>query len=206
MTIIISSCALTQHAYIYKMGYSRHSLSLALMVRLEWYSVMELHLKQDVSKCLDQVVLMLARLKAERPNLAIHKPLLALDVGKYGSSTWPVTLKEHNVTPEYYTNLLRDVKSLVRKLYRVSRWDFEEWEQSFTKVTGGIDDRGYIASLMSAIVSKADYLVLMGGGSFQMQALKTYMESHTNPRKQCVQYICMPDNWMRSFTSISDKS
>ncbi len=189
-------------AYIDRMSYRRGSPTVAVMIRLEWYIVMNQHLNQEVHECLRQIEPVLKGLKEEIPQLQIDKPLLAMDIGRFGSSTWPQTLAKRNISEKEYSGFVNDIRTFVRNMTKLRKWDFEAWEKGFTMVTGGIEDRGYIASLQGAIASKANCLLLMGGGSFQRQALKYYLESH--PEKQCVRYVCLPPNWLRDFSSIYD--
>lgn len=204
----ISSQRLQQHAmdYIHQMRLPRSSEILALMIRLEWYIMMDQHLKQGVHECLDQVGPLVSKLKSERPKLRLDKPILAMDVGRYGSSTWPLTFKKHNISQRQYAGFLRDIGNTVHRVSKNNHWKLEDWELTFAKVTGGIEDKGYIASLQSAVVSKADCLVLMGGGSFQQLALKHYVETHKDPKQHCVHFVCMSANWVKDFTSILGQS
>ena len=181
--------------YINSIMQAKHSKTVALMIRLEWYLITHGgNTRQTVNECLKRVRDLLTKLKEENSSVEI---LLALDVGKYGSST----LSKHNLKQEYLDTLVDDMKSLVHTLYS-GRWQFEDWEDSFSQVTGGLDDRGYIAALQSTIASKANHLILMGGGSFQKLALIHYIKNHPIASDRSIHYVCVAVHWEKDFTSL----
>ena len=47
------------------------------------------------------------------------------------------------------------------------QFSFKEWEHSFVKSANGIITPGYIVALQRVIATRADCLVLVGGGKFQ---------------------------------------
>ena len=67
------------------------------------------------------------------------------------------------------------------------RLSYDKWEESFVTATGSTD-RGYIAALQSAVASRADCLVLIGGGHFQVMTHQKYMSyGHAH---ECVYKMC----------------
>ena len=203
-TILPSSVLQTDaNKYINSIMQAKHSKTVALMIRLEWYLIMHGgNTRQTVNECLKRVRDLLTKLREENSSVEI---LLALDVGKYGSSTFRFTLSKHNLKQEYLDTLVDDMKSLVHNLYS-GRWQFEDWEDSFSQVTGGLEDRGYIAALQRTIASKANHLILMGGGSFQKLALKHYIKNHPIASHRSIHYVCMAVKWEEDFASLTDKN
>ena len=63
-------------------------------------------------------------------------------------------------------------KQLLNSLFN-NELSFSEWEESFTRATGGVGNSGYIqAALQRTLASRAKCLILIGGGTFQDLALK----------------------------------
>ena len=50
--------------------------------------------------------------------------------------------------------------------------------ESFTESIGGIEDSSYIAALQCTLASRAECLILVGGGMFQELTMKKYMSTH----------------------------
>ena len=66
-------------------------------------------------------------------------------------------------------------------------WTMEEWEESFTRAAGKSIN---IGGLQKILASRADCLILMGGGTFQALAAKDYYNYHREPRVKCVHFVC----------------
>lgn len=64
-----------------------------------------------------------------------------------------------------------------------------DWERSFVLAAGGETNKGYIAALQRTVASRAENLILMGGGNFQSLAVQDYMIFH-GPMK-CAYMVCM---------------
>ena len=88
--------------------------------------------------------------------------IVTADIGKYGSNTWSGTVSGWNKSI-----IVEIIKHTVTKLYQNS-WTFEEWEQSFGTATGGIEDQSYVAAMQKSIASRAQCLLLFGGGGFEL--------------------------------------
>ncbi len=86
-------------------------------------------------------------------------------------------------------HVFQAVQDTVTRLFG-NRLTFEEWENTFSNVTSGVEDRGYIAGLQKAIASRADCLVLVGGGHFLHLALREYMHNHPDQSTWCVELLC----------------
>ena len=61
---------------------------------------------------------------------------------------------------------------------------------------------GYIAALQRAIASRADCLVLAGGGNFLKMALYQYLDNHPKRADQCVHFLCVPKGFEDQYYSI----
>ncbi len=108
------------------------------------------------------------------------KPVVTLDLDKFGTGS--------------YHNLDRTTKELSRKalmdLYD-NQWSVNDWQKSFTQVIDRKVDRSYIAALQKTLASRADCLVLMGGGSFQAFAVQEYLDYHRNSKEHCIELVCV---------------
>ena len=111
------------------------------------------------------------------------------DVGKFESYTWDLIFRDVHYNSQQKAHTFQAVKDTVVALYK-NKLTFEEWEESFSEATGGIQDRGYIAALQRTIASRADCLILMGGGNFQGLALQEYLHNHPDKSKQCFHMVC----------------
>ncbi len=175
--------------------------TVAIMVRLEWYLIY-MRQKTRIGVCLKEIEGRLDMLRKSRINLNEHAPpFLAMDVGKYGSGTFPTTLRIHSLSQKYFDSTLEQVRSFVARIYD-QKWTFQDWENSFSAAAKAYPDRGFIAALQSTIASKADCLLLLGGGHFQELALKLYKKAHPIPSKQCIYYICMAHIWQSTFLAV----
>ena len=108
------------------------------------------------------------------------------DIGRYGSGSWETTIPSNQSERGVVEGLLR---SAVEELYG-RRWTFEQWEKSFSRVTGNLTDAGYIAALQRTVASRADCLVVLGGGSFHELVIRSYLE-RTAPHERCINFFCL---------------
>ena len=138
-----------------------------------------------VDKCLNQVVKLTKQLQKKRH---YGQPYVTLDVGKYGSKSWNQSLfiKKGNSMEQ----LEKQAKLTLMQLYS-NQWTFEQWETSFSKAARGVENSGYIAAVQRTIASRAECLVLVGGGTFQDLALQGYMYNHPDRTKWCIHLICV---------------
>lgn len=160
-------------------------ITIAVMVRLEWFLITYRDSSlEKIDSCLQTVV----KTKQELESAAngTTRVLLALDVGKFGSGSFNKTIQLH-ITHTYFEAVLAKVKNIVLQLYN-RKLTFDLWEESYASAAGGSTDRSYIAALQSLVASKADCLVLMGGGHFQELALQKY--TTRAPAKRCVHKVC----------------
>ena len=60
-------------------------------------------------------------------------------------------------------------------------------------IAHGITDLGYVAAIQRTIASRADCLVLVGGGHFLKLALGDYLKFHPNHSSWCIHTVCMEE-------------
>ena len=182
-TRFLPSPRLISDAKYYEKHFLNASNEVTLMLRIEHMIEYVDHNQEEwtVDKCLSEAY----RLTKER--LRIGKPMVTLDMGKFGSGVWGMLATKRGVDVD---GLTRKSKLLLNSLFD-DKWTFEEWEESFTLATDGKENSGYIAALQRTLASRAKCLVLVGGGTFQDLALKDYLRNHPRREDQCVQLICV---------------
>lgn len=160
---------------------------LAIMFRLERMMIYLNTMKKQkyldniddyVSKCLHDVI----RITEDtfKKEGRFFRPLVTLDMGQFGSISW----RNRNVL-----NLTQQVNSTLSFLFQ-NKWTFSEWEESFTQEASIPNNRGYIAAFQRTLASRADCLVLVGGGYFQELALNDYKRNHRDKSTWCIHIIC----------------
>lgn len=172
----------------YKDHYLNSSNSLAIMLRVE-RMLLKLRQRNDVEKqvklCLNEVTRIASHLWQEKRQPGI--PLVTLDLGKYGSSSWSSSLAiNRKIDLNKVTKLAKET------LYTLfdNKWSFEQWEMSFTEAVRGLENDGYIAALQRTLASQAECLVLVGGGNFQELAMRDYMRNHPDKGSWCIHLVC----------------
>ena len=157
---------------------------IAIMIRLEHALDFIQEPKYSVKKCLQQLVQSSAKLQGKSDRM----PILTADIGKYGSQSWSRSVKNKMELDK----IEKQTKDTIELLLG-NKMGFERWEESFIKAADGVTNEAYIGALQRAVASRADCLVLMGGGNFQSLALQDYVRLHSR-KKMCVQFICI-DKW-----------
>ena len=132
-----------------------------------------------VDKCLNEVVRITNQLQR------YEQPMITLDLGKFASNSWQTYFSSMN-----RKDLTAKVNSRIASLFK-SGWNLKDWEKSFVKATGGLENKGYIAALQRTLASRAECLVMIGGGSFQDLAMKDYIRNHPRKEDQCIHSVCM---------------
>ena len=177
----LPSPRLLSDANYYEKHFLNSSNDVALMFRIErMMQYIKEHQRESsisVNSCLDEAV------RVAKGKRKFGYPLVAIDLGTFGSSSLLHFLGK-NMEP-----LIRKSKVLLTDLYD-NKLTFDEWEMSFVKATGGVENSGYIAALQRTLASRAKCLVLVGGGNFQDLALKDYLKNHPNKEDQCVHLVC----------------
>ena len=173
---------LLNHAKHYENTYLASKNTLAIMIRLEHIFMAFSRLKNTPSHCFKEVTNII-----KRHRLYKYHPMIAADVGQHGSNTFNRFAKDSQ-----YLNL-HNATTLLKEMIPVwlnKRFSFEEWDESFVKSANGIHNPGYIAALQRIIATRADCLVLVGGGKFQELALRGYLHQHRDRTKWCLHFIC----------------
>ena len=160
----------------YKQLYLGVSTSLAVMLRTEHV----IHNKLDLPYCLHEVVNVTRKLRGK---VAGGIPMVAVDFGKYGSNTWQWYGSNNEGVGKMLT--IKVLPSLLGK-----RMSYGEWEKTFSVATNGSTNQGYVAAVQRTIASKANCLILMGGGRYQESVLRDYLKLHPLKQKQCIHFVC----------------
>lgn len=125
----------------------------------------------SVEKCLLKAV------EVTRTIQSSGRPMITLDIGKYGSDTTNMKLSS-------------DSKAILSPLFGNTSSAFLEWENTFSQATNGEENSAYIAALQRILVSRAKCLVLVGGGTFQRMSFDDYIINHPDKKDQCINVIC----------------
>ena len=169
-------------AKYYETRFLSSSNEVAVMLRIEhMIEFVDQHKHSTVDDCLVEAF----RLTKEMQRSG--QPMVTMDVGKFGSGYWTTLVHKRGVDIE---KLTEKSKLLLTSLFDDKR-SFEEWEESFTQASRGVENSGYIAALQRTLASRAKCLVLVGGGTFQDLAVKDYMKNHPNKEDQCVHFVCV---------------
>ena len=177
--LLYPSPKLLKHVERYEMKVlrERSNFKVAVMMRSE---------RMSRKTCLKEVI------KFVHQNFMTDRMFVTADVGQYGSSSLQI--------PEHI-NWVQSVKETVVTLLN-NTLTFEEWEDSFTDITEGMTSGGYIAALQRAIASRADCLVLAGGGNFLKVALYEYLDNHPKRVDRCVHLLCVQKGFEGQYDSI----
>ena len=167
---LYSSHQLVKHASEYRDLYVKSNQSTVAFVLWFEYLLAEHY---DIDACMKKVYETYSPMKTTDTSVFV-----AADVGKYASSSWKTSLSGYSSNQSTQDQLMETFKNAVSLLIG-DHWTFEDWENSFSTVTAGIEDNGYIAALQKAIASQADciyFLVL--GGNFQYLVVEEYVKHH----------------------------
>ena len=144
---------------------------------------------------------------SNNPNISLTNAsiFVAADIGKYQSGSWDMTFSKCKIDHKGGEQIMKTFLNTLSD-FTVNHWNFEEWDNSFDKITGGIEDIGYIATLQKSIAAMADCLVFLvkGHSNFQNLLVQEYMNLHPTLSEPCIQYICTNDcqNCSHHYTDI----
>ena len=124
-----------------------------------------------VKKFFEQCINVLAKVLLRIPG----RVFLALDIGRFGA------LDESKYLTHEISQYLID--NLVRMVYH-DTWNQTAYEDSFITATGGVSDKGYIASLQREVILHATSIIISGKGNFQ----RSLRENFKN--KSAITMIC----------------
>ena len=175
---------LIQDAENYEKKFLGNTNSLAIMFRIE--RIVERYLLEHIQKgpksieeCFNKVF----ATKSEMTNTSNF--LVTIDIGKrYGSDTFMNNNRIKNITKVMDLSMM-----MLNELHNSDDWSLEKWENSFVEAAGGETHSGYIAALQRLLASRADCLVLVGGGDFQALAAQDYLEYHKS-EPACIHLVC----------------
>lgn len=176
---------LLQDAQRYNHRHIHNSSYTAVMIRLEHATMLSEKNPQEhsVRGCLQELVQTVEKVNGRTGG---RLPMVAADIGKYGTNTWKWAVKDQDGLNTGINDTWKAMDTLLGR-----QMSLEEWEGTFVEAAGGVTNEGYIAALQRAIASRADCLVLMGGGSFQQTALQEYLHIHRDYRKWCIELVCL---------------
>lgn len=149
--------------------------------------------------CLEQAV---SEASAVLGGLGTEDVFVTADVGLYGSNSWLSTMSPNRSSAGELERAVEQIKHTVERMYK-HRWTFDQWEKSFSLATRGVEDRGYLAALQKAIASQAACLVLLGGGSFHILALRSYVDNR-GLRERCVHFVCIDRKYKGGLYALRD--
>ncbi len=180
-----------------KFDRGRSGVKLAVMLRTE-HVVIPLNAEQrqvGPKLCLAKTTQLVHSLQSK---LGVKQPYITVDIGTFGSNGWRDLLQpgEEFIINEINTTLLGFFNHSLT---------LEEWENSFTDVTGGIKDRGYIAALQKGIASRADCIVFLGGGNFVRMALHEYLNLHPEVSSWCIYFVCIEGKFKAEYDVSLDR-
>lgn len=195
----LPSKRLLKDAKRYEDTYLRSMNSLSIMIRLEHVLLLaQKNRKRTVSYCLQQVKGLNKKLQRGKSK---RIPMVTADIGFYGSNSFGWAIKD-KLKLDAAT---AQVKNMIPALLD-HRLNFDRWEKSFVKTANGVTNQGYIAALQRVIASRADCLVLVGGGVFQELALRDYLRLHTSKAKRCVYFVCAENEYvLNRVIQLADK-
>ena len=147
----------------------------------------------NVDICLSKFHQVHENLKSTLTNASVF---VAADLGKYQSGSWGATFSlsgiDHKSGEQIKSTFMNALSGFIG-----SHWKFDEWDNSFNQVTGGIEDAGYIATLQKSIASTADCLVFLtkGESAFQRLVIQEYINYHptVSESEHCIHFLCTKD-------------
>ena len=117
-----------------------------------------------------------------------QKIFMTVDLGLFGTKGDPelkTGKKASTDSPVYLTTI-----QFMKQMYESPHWSLTAWEQTFLNAVGNKTDTGYIAGLQRTIASKSNYLIVMGGGSFQVLAIDLYENFHPARKQDSLYKVC----------------
>ena len=193
---LLPSNVLLNHSIMYQTKYAQGKFQVAVMLRIERFLTLLLSNRSNttVNACLEEVLSIHDKLKFE----STGNTFVAVDIGRYGSGKMQ---KENQYFQQNSVNSIDNITGAVKiffnRLYH-GYITLSNWEETFPRITNGIVERGYIASLQQNLASQADCLILMGGGSFQEVAGFQYINKHQN-NSLCIHTICTSNKFKVLF-------
>lgn len=147
---------------------------VGILVRAEWLIMNRGYIerrKQFLKNCLKNGT---DWLHAIMNQTHLSSVFVGMDIGRYGSTT----LKD--LTQSY---VLKLSENFLQTAYKTSEMNITNWEKTFQGISQS-EVPGYVAFLQKTIATRGKCLLLVGDGSFQNHALKSYVGQH-QPNEYC---------------------
>ncbi len=170
--IILPSAQIIKDAEKYFKEKNKNT-TIGIMARIE---KIQNNPSQKISECIKQAIQITQDLYK---NHRFSNMFLAMDVGKYGSTSFSGN------------QVRKDGQTFFESLhvYNTQHLTFQEWEGMFSHISSS-NNPAYVGNLQRTIVAKTKCLVLLGGASFQSQAIEWHHYFHPEQPEECVYYIC----------------
>ena len=197
------SLQLLKHAETYEDLFLKPRNSLAVMMRMEHVVIQLVKIKKkawSLEVCLQKLTDIV---RSIQKRFSTSKAFVTADIGRYKSASWAKFLPLY-ATSRNGSQLMKIVKRTVRALSN-QKWTFDEWEKSFVQATDGINDPSYVAALQRTVASRADCLVLFGGGKFQKLALHGYIQNHPDRSKWCIHLVCISNDGLNNIINHKER-
>ena len=191
----------------YEEMYLKPKTSVAVMIRSEHFirslgglvrngQIKQSNLNQTVDRHIRRLITTAKNLNKGFPG---GKIFVTADIGAFGSFTWGQAVNALGKRDASFLAYVdKAFKGAVVSLHDEQQ-TLKEWEQSFTKATGGNEDQTYVAALQRVIASRASCLLLFGGGSFELLAFDDYLMSHPKSSEQCWRWIDVRTDFKEKF-------
>ena len=159
---------------LYQQTYLMGRPYIAIIARMEKVQIF-LKSRLNLTVCFSKL---LSVWRETKENTGLNTTLLAIDLGKYGSSSIQNAGKGSEMDVGF--------KNFFNTLYYGQDFTLHDWEESFKHVAHTTDS-GYVAMIQKMLVVEAQCVVFIGGGSFQKHAQTLYVHSHH--KKPCIRVI-----------------
>ena len=148
---------------------------VAVMLRTQKMNRSIISTQPEGNSCIGEIILDWKKIVADH-NLT--QTLFFTDVGKFGSLTW------NSESANNFSQYLEDLLKLKMTLNEVN--------SALTEITGSTD-RVQIALLHRLLVAHSECVIIIGGGTFQMQTLNMYAHLHVGRECYSVRNLhCVP--------------
>ena len=141
---------------------SMRTVKMAISLRPRHPTDIKEATKIAVSKCMEKIGQIFLNVSGQH--------FMTIDIGRFG---------DPNAKSFMTSTTVKEILNKMINLTYNNSWNPEEWENTFIKVTNGISDSGYIASVQKEIVSHATTVIVAGGGSFQSSMLLQHKSQST---------------------------
>lgn len=127
------------------------------------------HLRQCIN-------LLIKVIEALKKSANVSQVIIATDMSKFGSGSWSGSLKgesyDEHTLPDLHNSLVKNTGAVVYK------------------ATDNVDN-GVVALVEMSLISQAQHLITIGGGSFQEWIVAKFLESHRDDKQRLWSYIQM---------------